>query len=353
MRTARTLPDPGALLLLRPGALRGTAAALGSLRVTLAALALLALGVVAVAQDAADASWGVAAPLALLGLNLAAAIATHPAFRVQPALLVFHVALLALVLLVVVGRLTYLRGHVELSEGQVFDGRLSGLTRGPWHAGALQRVRFANLGYRIDYAEGMRRERTRNAVLWIDADGIQRRAEIGDTDPLVLEGYRFYTSFNKGFAPSFLWQPNNGAPVRGTVHLPAYPAHEHGQAIEWVPPGAGAGLWIMLDIDEVVLDPAQRSTFRVPQAHRLIVRQGEDLRHELRPGDALELPGGRLRYEGLKTWMGYRVFYDRTLDWLLAAAVLAVASLVWHLVTKFRRQPWDAAIDGTARTRGA
>ena len=59
MRTARTLPDPGAALL-RPGTLRDTAAALGSLRVTLAALALLALGVVAVAQGAADASWGVA-----------------------------------------------------------------------------------------------------------------------------------------------------------------------------------------------------------------------------------------------------------------------------------------------------
>jgi cytochrome c biogenesis protein ResB len=352
MRTARTLPDPGAALL-RPGALRGAAAALGSLRATLCALVLLALGVIAVAQDAADASWGVAAPLALLGLNLAAAIATHPAFRAQPALLVFHVALLALVLLVVAGRLTFLRGHVELSEGQVFDGRLSGVTRGSWHRGALERVRFANLGFRIDYAEGLRRERTRNAVLWVDAGGVERRAEIGDTDPLVLEGYRFYTSFNKGFAPSFLWQPKKGAPLRGTVHLPAYPAHEHGQAIEWVPPGSGAGLWIMLDMEDVVLDPAKRSTFRVPRAHRLIVRQGEDVRRELRPGDTLELPTGRLRYEGLKTWMGYRVFYDWTLDWLVAAAVLAVASLAWHLVAKFRRQPWDAAIDGSARARSA
>jgi len=352
MRTARTLPDPSAALL-RPGALRGTAAALGSLRVTLTALALLALGVVTVAQDAADASWGVAAPLALLGVNLAAAIATHPAFRVQPALLVFHVALLALVLLVVAGRLTYLRGHVELSEGQVFDAQLSGVTRGPWHAGALERVRFANLGFRIDYAEGVRRERTRNAVLWVDADGIEQRAEIGDTDPLVLEGYRFYTSFNKGFAPSFVWQPKNGAPLHGTVHLPAYPAHQHGQAIEWMPPGAGTRLWIMLDIDEVILNPSQRSTFRAPRAHRLIVRQGEHARHELRPGDALELPGGRLRYESLKPWMGYRVYYDWTLNWLVAAAVLAVASLVWHLVAKFRRQPWDAALDDAARTPSA
>ena len=61
---------------------------------------------------------------------------------------------------------------------------------------------------------------------------------IGDQTPLVLEGYRFYTTSNKGFAPVFVWQPAGGAAERGSVHLPPYPVLQFAQQVEWTPPGA-------------------------------------------------------------------------------------------------------------------
>jgi cytochrome c biogenesis protein ResB len=43
---------------------------------------------------------------------------------------------------------------------------------------------------------------------------------------------------------------------------------------------------------------------------------GGEQRVELTPGSEVQLAEGRLRYEALTTWMGYRVFYDPTIQWL-------------------------------------
>ena len=55
--------------------------ALASLRLTAAALAALALGVAWAYVGDARSAWSVAAPMLVLALNLAAAIAVNPAFR--------------------------------------------------------------------------------------------------------------------------------------------------------------------------------------------------------------------------------------------------------------------------------
>ena len=150
------------------------------------------------------------------------------------------------------------------------------------------------------------------------------RSTLGDSVPLVLRGYRFYTSFNKGFAPVFVWHPHAGRPVGGSVHLPAYPLHEYRQAREWTPPGSTLPVWTMLQIDEPLLEGIGHERFRVPERHRIVLRIG-DVRHELRPGDSVPLPGGTLQYQRLSTWMGYTVFHDWTKPWLLAACAVAVA----------------------------
>lgn len=321
---------------------RAVLQAIASLRLTLAILLLLGLGTVAALTETVPPTWALSVPLTLCALNLGAAITTNAAFRRQMPLLIFHLALLAVIVLVALGRMTYLKGHVEVSEGEVFSGELTESESGPWHVSRLDRVRFANLGFDIEYQPGIKRAGTRNRVVWVDAAGIERQGMIGDTVPLVLHGYRFYTSFNKGFAPKFLWQPASGAAHRGTIHLPAYPLHEYRQALEWTPPGSDQLLWTQLQFDEVLLDPERPSQFRLPEQHRLVVRYGES-RQELRPGDRLPLPGGVLRYEGLTAWMGYTVFYDWTIPWLLAACALAVISLGLHFWSKFRSRPWDAA----------
>jgi hypothetical protein len=314
---------------------------IGSLKLTL--LFLLALGgsVLASYWSAASGSWPIAIPLALLAVNLIAAILSNTAFRRQTALLVFHLALLAIVLLAAAGRMTYLKGELELSTGESFDGTLTRPEQGPWHVSRLERASFVNEGFNIAYSPGVRRDETRNRVSWRDASGTRNTSTIGDQQALVLEGYRFYTSFNKGFAPIFTWRPTRGPATRGTIHLPSYPIHEHGQAIEWTLPGTDTKLWVMLQFDEVLLDPTAPTQFKLPSRHTLVVRQGDN-RVELTPRTVYATPHGVLVYEGLTSWMGYSVFYDWTMPWLLAACVLAVAALGWHFWRKFTLRPWTA-----------
>jgi cytochrome c biogenesis protein len=322
---------------------------LASLKLTLAALLLLGAGVLYSYSHDAWRTAALVAPLALLSANLLAAVATHPQFRRNLPLLVFHLALLALVLLIALGRMTYLKGRVELAEGEAFAGTLLEAERGPWHRGGLDRFTFVNRGFAIDYGPGLRRGRTVNRVDWQDAAGRRGSSVIGDHTPLVLEGYRFYTSPNKGFAPAFLWQRHGHEPLLGTVNLPSYPLRQFEQAMEWQPPGSAAKVWVMLQFDETILDPDKPSHFRLPKNHRLVVRVGQ-ARHELRPGEGLDLPGGRLVYQGLRSWMGYQVFYDWTTPWLLAACFLAAASLGWHYWRKFAARPWHEAAGTHAAT---
>lgn len=312
-----------------------------SLKLTLFILAALGAGILLAYTGRLDGTWALAVPLTLFALNLAAAVATRPVFRQQRALLVFHLGLIGIVLLLAAGRLTYLRGTVEVAEGAQFDGRLSSTDAGPWHWSRLQRIHFSNDGFRIGYAAGVLRDKTSNLLRYTDEDGREQRAEIGDQVPLVLHGYRFYTSPNKGFAPAFLWYPAaGGAPLLGAVHLPAYPIHEYGQAREWQLPGTAIKVWTMLQFDEVILDPARQSEFRLPRDYKVVMRIGP-LRRVLQPGQAIELPEGRLVFDGLRTWMGYTVFYDWTTRWLLAVCLLSVGALGWHFWRKFGARPWN------------
>lgn len=313
-------------------------AGLASLKLTLAILALLLAGSVAALYNAEHMTWSLALPMALFALNLASAVMVNPAFRQQTALLLFHLALIAVVLLVAAGRMTYLKGSLELAEGAIFTGQLTDEEAGPWHGARFDRVSFENLGFTIEYAPGIRRGKTRNQVRWMDAAGRPQNTVIGDMDALTLRGYSFYTTHHKGFAPIFVWQPKHGAARRGSVHLPPYPAFQDQPAV-WTPPGLGRSIEIKLRVEEVILDPVKASEFRLPRQHALLVRTGEETR-EMRPGGRLELAEGTLVYEGLRTWMGYTVSYDWTLPWLLAACIVAILSMAWHFWSKFAAQPW-------------
>ncbi|MBF0142290.1 MAG: cytochrome c biogenesis protein ResB [Magnetococcales bacterium] len=276
-----------------------------------------------------------------LALNFLAALSRHPAFRRQPPLLVFHAGLACVVVLIGLGRLTYLKGWVEVADGNWFEGKLHGVHHGPWSPlETLETLRFRNDGFTIRYAPGRSRQETDNPVTWLDRNGQFHTATIGDNHPLVIQGFRFTTSHNKGFVPRFLWMPaDGGTPVRGAVHLPSYPSVEN-QVILWQIPGTGLWVHTHLLIDESPLDPTRTSWFQIPPRFRLRVKVGE-VAGELHSGDSLALPGGVLRFEELGKWMGYKVFYDPTMPWLLAASLVTVAGLFWQLSYRFRGIPWD------------
>lgn len=265
-------------------------------------------------------------PLGVFAISLLAAVATNARLRLDPALLGLHLGLLALVILVALARLTYLDGAVTLTQGHAFDGQLHLDRRGPLHSAGIEQLRFANEGFTEDFYPGARWKSTYNRVRWWDASGASQVAEIGDDRPLLLGGYRIYTSFNRGYSPMFSWQPTQGGEEIGTVQLRA---NELGMANDWQLPG-GPKIWAMLDLPTPEkLEPGERrANLNAAQiAHRLVIRAGER-REVLQQGQSMEFPQGRLTYLSLSSWMGYRVIYDVAMYWMAAATVLVVACMV-------------------------
>ena len=323
--------------LLGSGSLLGK---LGSLKLTPFVLLLVGIGAGISYRNAGTTTWVMAVPLFLVALNIFAAVLTNPKFHRSKPLLVFHLALIAIVLLVALGRLTYLRGHAELTEGETFTIQSAEVEQGPWHWGKLDQVSFVNEGFRAEYAPGIKIVSIENAVRWRDEQGKEQKGIIGTLVPLQLFGYNFNPSTNKGFAPVFIWRPRIGAPVLGSVHLPSYPAHEYKQARAWTPLGSNTALWVMLQFDEVLLDPQHPSSFHAPGKYQLVLRYGDE-RRELKPGESIRLAEGELEYVSLRSWMGYAIFYDFTLPWLLAASTLAVVSMAAYFWGKFSVRAWD------------
>ncbi|MDH3222006.1 MAG: hypothetical protein OEO19_20955 [Gammaproteobacteria bacterium] len=325
-------------------------AALASNRFTLLALVLLAAGIVIYYQFSPPGRlWFIVFPSLLLMVNFLLAVATRGILRQNWPLMVFHFALMLLVMLAFLGQMSYFQGTLELAENEVFSGdprQLDNVSRGPWHRYALGDASFSNLGFRINYHSGVKRDRTVNRIAFDSGDAGRRIVEIGDHVPLVVGHYRFYTSHNKGYAPVFEWRPSGSdTALTGSIHLPAYPINEYRQALEWRVPGSDHRLWTMLKIDENVLPEDRPFEFRVPRQHRIVVRI-EDRRYEMNPGDRLSLAGGVLRYRELSTWMGYKIDYDWTRPWLLATAIIGLMALFVHYILKF-------SLPGSERLRGA
>ena len=299
-------------------------------KLTLVGMIMLVIGASLTYDNQLDVTmWVLVVPLAFLALNLTAAIFTNQRINRQPGLLVFHIGLLSIIVLAAIGRLSYVDAHMEIAEGQGFTPDLLLETKqGPLHSGRLDKVRFVQGYYTVDYAAGMRRGLTNSQVLIPDERGQFTSKIVGDDRVLVLEGYRFYTTFNKGFSVILTWVPDQGMPVTGRINLPSYPLYDYKQDNSWIPPGASpVKFWLqvttgMREDAPWVLD--------VRNSSGVLVVSNHDLRVELQVGESTRLDGGQLRYDRLSAWMGYKVYYDPTLRWLFFVSIIAVFGMAWH-----------------------
>jgi cytochrome c biogenesis protein len=308
-------------------------AVLSSLWWTLAWMAVAAAVLVhGQVTEALDARW-LALPCGGLFVNLAAALVTNERLRTQPGLLVFHVGLAVLALTAAVGRLTALSGSVEVTQGSAFDAALVNTRAAPLHPWGLGKVTFVQGPFRIDYDAGLQRRHTHSTVFVPAPGGAWDEVDVGDDRPLKMFGYQFYTTPNKGFALLLTHIGADGQRRTGAVHLPSYPMNEYKQTNSWQMPDGGPVLDLWLDMPKPVLVEDAAWTFRVPEDATLVVGLG-GRRHELKPGQEVRVGDARLRYEELRAWMGYTVFFDPSLPWLAAAALVACAGLGWHAVAK-------------------
>ena len=317
---------------------RDLADMLASPRLTVAFFLLLAAGSLWVAQGGGNATVATVLPLSLLVVNLVASITTQARFRADLPLLLFHLALLALVALLALARLIYFDGATILTTGTAFEGDLVKDSRGPLHGDGVRSLRFANEGFTESFPERGKYHATYSRVRWWDAAGQSHLAEIGDDRPLILDGYRIYATQRRGFSPLFLWQPTAGEAAYGTVQLPDSDAGEVGSATSWALP-SGPQAWVMLKLNAAPQPQPgeQRSGLGAHEvSHQLVLRVGEQ-RIELRPGGTAELDGGRLSYVRLDSWMGYHIVRDPTEPWLVATILVGIGSMLWFYARLLRK----------------
>jgi cytochrome c biogenesis protein ResB len=316
---------------------------LASTRLTLLGMLLLAVGAGLSYNNPADVSaWVLIGPLLFLAFNLLAAILSQPGINRRPGLLLFHLGLLAICILAAIGRLTHFEARVEVNRNSAFDPAvIQDIRQGPWHRGELDKVRFVQQHYTVEYRPGLLRGKTHSHILVDDGKGGWKERIIGDDTPLLEHGYRIYTTFNKGFAAMLTWMPDGGKPMSGVINMPSYPLFEYKQDNRWTPPGSTEEIkfWLRLKTGYTL---EHDWLLDVDKSSAVLVVNSPEERVELQPGERVDLPGGRLRYDGLSSWMGYKIFYDPTLKGLFIAAVLAVCGLCLHYWSKFRQQPMRA-----------
>ncbi len=317
-------------------------AKMGSLKITAALLLPLIATVFLINRlESMNTAW-VAVPLSLLSVNLLAAIATNAAFRRQPPLLVFHIFLLATIIFAGFGTLTEFDGHVELVEGESFDSSQIELTKfGRLRQHGPDNVRFTQGKIAVDYAPNLIRQSTTSDVVLGGDDEATEVRRIGDRISTTIDGYRFATSFNKGFAVLIHWDGDDSRDVLGAINMPAYPEFAWKQVNNWTTPG-GEDMQFELLLHK---RPDRTGSWRLQSngvnfSLKITGANGETAL--LGAGDRLALADGAITVAGLRMWMGYRVDSNAYLLWTLLAAFASVAALGWHFANKYFSVPSNA-----------
>ncbi len=309
---------------------------LASLRLTMIGLAGLIANSFAISQwPDASIPWLVL-PLSLLALNLFAALLVRHAFRHQAALLLFHVGLMAVLILVAVGVLVRFDGSVEVIEGEAFNASAVTVRGAGWlHPDRLDRVRFAQGPLEIHYASGFQRGTTHSRVV-VEREGntvVQR--DIGDRQGFMSHGYRFMTTFNKGYSVLVLWRGSGGEEAIGAVNFPSYPSFDWKQVNGWTTP-AGESLTFELKLAERVPDDSAWTLSSGNVAYEVGVAGDAGEERAIGPGRPVAVKGGDIKILDLRLWMGYRIDYNPLLPWILTAAFLSLGALAVHMAQKFR-----------------
>ncbi|GAA3789825.1 cytochrome c biogenesis protein ResB [Streptomyces phyllanthi] len=92
-----------------------------------------------------------------------------------------------------------------------------------------------------------------------------------------------------------------------------------------------------------------QSVYRLDKSHLKMFEdsKGAQLRENLKPGETMTLPGGAgtVSFDGVKEWAGFQVTQQPGSGWALAGAVAAIAGLAASLFIQ-RRRVWVRAVRG-------
>jgi hypothetical protein len=309
---------------------------LASLRLTMVGLTGLIADSFAISQwPDASIPWLVL-PLSLLAVNLFAALLVRAAFRQQAALLLFHVGLLVVLVLVAAGVLLRFDGSVELVEGESFKASSVTARSAGWlHPDRFERVNFTQGPLEVRYLPELQRDTTHSRVVLQRPDGSEIERDIGDRQGFTSNGYRFMTTFNKGYSVLVLWRDTEGRESLGAVNFPSFPEFDWKQVNDWITP-SGETLGLELKLAERFPEDAPWTLSSRGVDYEVGVSAEGREEATIRAGQSFAVTGGEMTIVDLRLWMGYRIDYNPLLPWLLAAAFLSLGALAVHMAQKFR-----------------
>ncbi|WP_238148851.1 cytochrome c biogenesis protein ResB [Serinicoccus sediminis] len=305
-------------------------------------------------------------------------VAAEKGFAKETGNLLFHLALLGIIVSVAVGHLFGWRGEIIIKEGESWTsgaGTFDTLSLGPLVDESdlpAFTVELNDLDVQFEaQAEGAQfgQPRVFRGVATIEDDGTERQVDFGVNAPLSIDGTSMFLLGN-GYAPVVTVRDPEGEILfsDAVTFLPQDNTYGSDGVIKV--PGADPGLGFAggflptLDISEAgmtssfpgLVDPAlvltayegelfpegrSQSVFSIPTEtlDQVMQDDGQPSRMLLRPGDTLEIPGdrGTIELETVIRWGGMLVRHDPGRLPALLFAGTALVGLVLMLGVRRRR----------------
>jgi len=307
---------------------------LSGLPLTLLGLVTFLAGVLPVVTGYVSATSGLALGYSLLLINLVFAILVREKIKNNPFLLLFHMALLLMLLAVGVSRLTYFKGWVQIAVDHPITEPSGVISKGPWHPNRFTNTRVALKEFSAEYREGGSRK-SQKSVIQV---GDNKLVRVDDAETADILGYQFTISKNLGFALEFMWIGSDGNLIQGVSHFPSIIAYPETQGIDLQLPGVEKSIWIGLDIVSKRQD-FFTPEFRVPDDYSYTVMSTSGPLM-VTPNSAVSLPEGQLMLNGLVPWIGYDLYYDPSIYFLLFTSLIGVCALALFLWQRQGKTSW-------------
>lgn len=309
---------------------------LSGLPLTLVGLVFFLAGILPVVTGNMTATQALAPGYILLVINLVFSILVREKIRRNPNLLVFHLVLLLMLVSIGVSRVTFFKGWVQIAEEEVLTKPSGIISEGVFHSNRLGQSPIQLLGFRANFEETGRRTDTQS---YLQIQNQQDPILINNAETANISGYQFTISNNVGFAAEFTWMSNQGEFVQTRAHFPSQIAYPETQGLEMMFPGMKQPVWVGLEIQSERISFFY-PFFKVPEKYYLSF-DFKDSQIELMPGSSVELVGGNLSFHRLSPWIGYELYYDPAIYFLLIASLIGVLSLALFLWQKQSTSSWN------------
>ncbi|QKV93388.1 cytochrome c biogenesis protein ResB [Streptomyces sp. NA02950] len=322
------------------------------------------------------------------------AVAAEKGYLREVGNLLFHIALIVLLVSFAAGQLWKVEGSKLVVEGDGFSNSLTSyddIKSGQlFNSDDLAPFRFQLDRFTATYERSgpqMRTPRTFNAdvTYWEGADGPERKTRIKVNEPLEISGYKVYL-LNHGYAPVVSVRdgegevaykgPVPGLPIDGAnltesmvIKVPDYRNKAgkkdqiafQGQFLPtWVRSQGMFSVFPALDNPTLVLTAyhgslginggTPQSVYQLDKSRMKQFMESDGktkYARALAVGDTMKLPNGQgsLKFEGIREWASFQVSHKPGNEGALIGAVAALVGLAASLFIQ-RRRVWVRAVTG-------